>query len=70
MNNEIKTLQDEKIRIINILSNCLYTIKNNDEIAYFIHSICEAKEITAEMYNTLDCYKIKANSDIFITVKK
>lgn len=64
-------LEQEKLSIINKLSNCIQKVNATEakDIAYFIHQIVEAADISLDMYRKLQGFQILANKDLFINIK-
>ena len=61
-------MTEEKIKTIDILTNCIQSIDNKkikDDIAYLIHCIIDGIKID---YNIIAQYKILANKDLFVKI--
>jgi hypothetical protein len=72
----IKELQNaqEKLKIINSLSNALQKIDDKEiknDIAYFIHEIVDdiTGDVSTDTYRKVASYQILSNKDLFVTVK-
>ena len=63
--------EQEKLHAIDRLSNHIQKIDDlhmKNEIAYLIHQICEAGQMTSDLFNKVAGISIQAHKDIFVQV--